>query len=249
MTTPMPDFRIFNPNPDEVIYQMSKADFRYTNTKSRSDDVGFGKVAVIPALFNFTIQTGKVPRPDECVAHVMTLVDSRYTSDLRAKKRAQKLTLDFYRDLHTLGLLGPHFAHVTYQKGHDIRLNVDFLAALKSYILELCGVDISSIAVQAKMFHPREWAKVENNVPGNYIELHEQRRLRQSSNKEIMEWDGPLYYISNQNRPYHKSVNSVWLFGSGHVHDLMEQIKADLSYHDPDSPQAPPIGIQTKFWE
>lgn len=211
-------------NPHEVEYKLRKANWGYTNTQSRSDDVGFANVGVFPILYLYVIQERQVPDLDAMLHHLMHFCEPHYRQDKRAHTRAKKLVQDFCRDLHTFGLLShtPDIASVSYQKGMDLRYNVDYLARLLSSLVDSYHIGSEEIGVQASMMHPKRW----DRLGDSFLALKSHRR---SNRTQVKNWDGPLYWLTNKDRPYAKSIGGVWLFGEAHIHDLMDEIKGDFN--------------------
>lgn len=226
----MMDLRIFIPNKDEVLFQLGKSNWGYVN--DRGTDWAFCNMAVYPTLFNLVVTRGAIPSLSDAVSYLCSArldTDDREYSD-RDKRaifaRAKKLTQDFYRDLHTMGLLSSKFGNVIYQKGLDIGMNIDFEAMLKSYLFNMRATAAvpSVVGIQSAMMHPREWRK-----PNNHIHNKEKRRQSRGATP----YSGKVFWLTNQTRPYASSVGGVWLFGDKHVSDLIEDIKAEHSDTEP----------------
>ena len=202
--------KILSVNPDEVEYQLK------------------------PVLYKYIVNNGKASDADTLLAHLMSHCDPRYIDDERALNRAKKLVCDFYRDLHTYGLLShePFFASVAYQKGLDLRFNVDYVVEVRSLILDRCLNPTRENAVQSAMMAPWNWDKEDN-----FINLKRRRRIRRGNMKE---WTGPIYWLTNKDIPYACNAGGTWLFGSKHISALVEEIKAELKC----SEQRPRIAIK-----
>ena len=228
MTDAIDTMRIFSVHPEAVEYELRQISGDYNNSKTRSDDIGFAHTAAIPVLYKYTVKIARTPSYDELLSHLMQYCEEKYRNDPRAEARARKLVKDFYRDLHTFGLLthGPIFASVAYQKGLDIRYNVDFLASLQKPMLIQCLEPQESVGVQAAMLHPRNWEKEGED----FIDLKQRRRRKR---RETIEWKGKTYWLTNKDRYYDKAIGGVWLFGPDHIRDLVEEIKGDLQYREP----------------
>jgi hypothetical protein len=200
----------------EVIYHLDRCPFRYPSNAEVDDIHGFGHIGVIPELFSYMAARGRFPAMDEMYRLLMEKhCDARYREDHRVMRRAQKLCLDFARDMHTKGLLDvcDLFGCVEYQKALDLGYNVDFVAGLASYLI---FVGRKSVAVQAKM--RAKW-----DGPDRWDGIKADRRRRRGG----MVWKGRVYEITNRARRYAKNVAGVWLFGEEHVRDLAREIKAD----------------------
>jgi hypothetical protein len=214
-------------NPIEVEYVMGLADFRYPYTREAEQLAGWSKFAAIPGLFNWMVHNGHMPRPDEGVGFLLENVNPRIKIDARIKGRAKKLYLDFCRDMHSMGLLqrAQPFGYVQYQKSLDIRFNVDFVASL----LSIFGGE--DVGIQAAM--RKNW---DAGVSGDPFEkVKAQRRKRRGT---AIEFDpSRIYWLTNMTRPPAKTIAGCWLFGSGHINDLVEEINGN-------STDSGPIGVQ-----
>lgn len=212
--------KILTVNPNEVEYKLEEANWGYVNTNKRSDDVGFGNVSVFPVLYSYVADCCYLPSLGESYRHLMALhCDKKYKRDHRAYRRAKKLVQDFYRDLHTYGLLGQttEISVVTYQKGLDLRYNIDYVIGLSSSFMDDYQTKYELVGVQATMMHPRNWKK-------KGVDFRKVKFGRRQRRGNIKSWEGPMYWLTNRDRPYAKSIGSVWLFGQEHVRDLMDKI-------------------------
>ena len=98
----------------------------------RQINFGYQHVAVIPALYAYITELQQVPTPEEACRHLWPLreVDDKRKEETR--ERTIKLVLDFFRELHTFGLLAKHnaFGLVTYAGATDVDLGVDYTARM-----------------------------------------------------------------------------------------------------------------------
>lgn len=229
------DLRIFIPNRDEVIFKLEESDWGYINDKDT--DWTFANMAVYPTLFNLIVTNGEILPLHDAVVHLcktrVEADDKEYSIDDKNAiyKRAKKLTQDFYRDLYTMALLSSKFGNVIYQKGLDVGMNIDFEAMLKSHLFMNVPDAPGVVGIQSAMMNPREWRK-----PRNHIHNKERRRKSRGSTP----YEGKVFWLTNQTRPYALSIGGVWLFGDKHVSDLIEDIKAE--YRDEDKEPIPEAG-------
>ena len=124
------------------------------------------------------VQSGQIPKVVTKGSHlVKTCTDWEQASknDKEANKnRALKLTMDFYRDLHTMGLLSLKFASVVYERGLDISYNVDYKVTLKKHLFAFMGnsgILDTPIGIASAMQHPRNWRN-----PESFIAIKQRRR-------------------------------------------------------------------------
>jgi len=217
----MPDSDLFSPHPDDVVYQLRGAGWDYRNTPARTQDVGFADIRAFPFLFKFVKERQQVPPMAICkealLAHRDEPPDGLGREERQewigwADARAQKLVMDFYRELHTFTLLQP-LGSVSYRGILDIDLGVDFLISLTQEIQAQRPNRESLVGVQAAMRHPKWW----NEQGEDYFTALKRARLRRRGGHE---WRGETYWLTNRVRPYDQSVGGVWLFGPDHIEDL-----------------------------
>jgi hypothetical protein len=211
----------------DIEFCLQQADFRYPRYREAEQFAGWTKTPVIPALYNWTVQHRRLPLPNEGVAFLMNRADpGTNTQNTRIIRRAQKLYMDFCREMHVLGLLQgcPLFGYIQYQKSLDISYNVDFVAAL---LLQLGG---KHIGIQSAM--RARWIEKDP-----YEEIKKKRRKRRGA----LEWKGKLYWLTNRDRPPSKKISGCWLFGPAHINDLANKIRGNKENKNF-------IGIQTKLF-
>lgn len=217
-------------NPREVEYVLQQANFTYPRDKEAERYAGWSSVPVIPKLYNWTAQHQRLPRPDEGVAYLLTIADrGTDQTDTRIVKRGQKLYLDFCREMHTLALLqhSDAFGYVSYQKCLDLRYNVDYVAALLSTLQE----SQDKVGIQSAMranWNSDMWSQI--------------KAARRQRRGDAIDWSGPLFWLTNKDRPQAKQISGCWLFGGAHVSDLVDQIRGAGHV-------ALDVAIQTTFWE
>lgn len=213
---------MFFPDPSEVIYKLSRYANKYPPNKY-CKDAAFAHVTVIPNLFDYVDHLGDLPTPDVLYNHIMTTYcDKRYwnekNKDTYAEWRGVKLVLDFYREMHTYGLLiqSGLFGFVKYGKALDINLNVDFLVRILSYLVAMVHKNPKA-GIQAMMRSKHQWS-----TGDKWSLIKAERRARRTQG--VVQFEGDIYYLTNKDIPFDKNVNGVWLFGLQHVKQLREQI-------------------------
>jgi len=215
-------------NPIEVEYHLKMADFNYPYTREADFFRGWSKTPVIPFLYGLVAREQRFIGPEEGVNLLLCHVDEGCDpGDPMIIGRGQKLYMDFAREMHTMGLLQrcDLFGYIQYQKSLDMQFNVDYVAQ----ILTLLGG--GKIAIQSAM--RKDWP---DNAPDPYEQLKSQRRKRRGS----IEWEGPLYWLTNKFRPPAMQIKRCWLFGTIHVKDLAEEIRGN--HDNPGN-----VGIQIKL--
>jgi len=213
----MADLGLFWINPLEIETCLRRADFEYPPFAEADFGRGWSDFPVIPGLYKLTRRIGHFPTSAEGIIFLMDNCEPQFREDEKVIRRAQKLYMDFCRDVHTLGLLQqcPVLSSVWYQKALDLSMNIDYLAAL----LSLIGADREQIAIQAAM--RARWPDDIEDDP--YERLKAERRRRRGEAR----WQGPIYWLTNRTRPYHKAIKRCWLFGPGHIYDLAEEIRGN----------------------
>lgn len=245
----MDNLQVFSINPASVVNKLTLCDLdRYTNRTNT--DWAFRHLPVIPMLFAETIKQGRnwnpadlkkflinqwMETPPNCcqiIAPKSVKISgwhwdgTPYTSK-DVYERANKLVLDYCRELHTYGLLSMSvfFSHVLYEKASDVSKNLDYSAALMT--------DYSEVGIQAAM--RAGWRQE------NYDKWKEYRRDARKNNEMFI---GPLFYLTN------KSIKAdicpktgVWLFNNQHIENLIETIKSELGQ----KPDVSKIGIQSSL--
>lgn len=211
---------VYSVRADEVEFRLEHSPFQYPTLAEADPERGWGKVAVIPQLFDYVTQTGDLPNVATTASFLMTLCEPRYAAEAKVRRRGEKLVLDFYRDLHTYALLCECwlFGQVLYQKALDVR-NVDYLARLRSRWAAHWGYN-DPLAVQAMM--RARWSEFGDP----WSELKSQRRVGRGM---TVEPERKLYLLTNRDRVAWKQIARVWLFGPTHIKDLAEIISADLA--------------------
>jgi hypothetical protein len=198
----------FNINPLEIENNLRKADFTYPKRIDAEQFSGFSKTPIIPALYDWTVKHMRPPNPDEGVYFILSNADDGTdVFDSRIICRAQKLYMDFCRDIHTLGLLQKCdlFGFVSYQKALDIRYNVD-------YIVRILLSD-KQAGIQSAMRY--NW---NNDL---WTKIKEGRK----ANREEVQWDGKIFWLKNDLIPHMNGPNKCWLFNDKHIIAIAEEIK------------------------
>lgn len=207
---------MFFPDPDEVLYKLSKAANVYPPNKYVKD-YAFAHVTVIPNLFDYVDRLGDLPEPDQLYQYIMKMYcPDEYKDDSFSEWRAIKLVFDFYREMHSFGLLirSGLFGFVKYGKALDVNMNVDFLVRLKTFLQENY-IGKSGAGVQCMM--RSNWRD------GDIWEaIKQSRRMRRNAGAN--EFEGKIYPMTNRNIPCAKKVKGVWLFGEKHIKELREMM-------------------------
>lgn len=209
----------------EVLYKLQRSGIKYPTKKRTGMDIrninaGYGHTAVIPLLYEYVVQQRVgLPYPQQCATwlyenHANVVERERHEKEV--KWRTVKLVLDFYRELHTYGLLVAHdfFGSVRYAKAHDIDLGVDYTA----YVSELNRViGLDKVGVQAAIGSNKAYA-----INGYFQKLKAGRKASRNCGAA---WDGPIHWLTNENRSAeYERESGVLLFSSGHVQDLVDEI-------------------------
>jgi len=233
------EIRIFYPDPDEVVYQLERSPMKkYAFSHNPGDDFGFASVAAMPILYRYTIQLKKVPTILNSVNHLVKFAEPhRDDQGGQIKMRAYKLIQDYFRELHTFGLLAQEFASVSYEKGLDIGYNVDFVTQLRSRLVNQLYRKVDQIGIQAQMMHSKRW----RGQGRNFLDIKARRRAKRQQRKE---WDGAIFYLTNKSRRAARIVNGVWLFGEDHVSDLVDEVVDTFSQDNDQS-----IGVLAEYPE
>jgi len=224
----MSNFAIFYPSPQDVEFRLKEAGWKYIN--NRAGDFTYAQFAAIPALFEYVVECKRVPPLLDLAKHLWQFRAKgiRTDKDIElAKGRTRKLVQDFYRELHTFGLLAQStiFGSVRYAKVEDITLGVDYTAVLSLAIPS----NEEAIGIQAAMRD--NWT---NDV---FTSMKQARQNRRNSSEK---WDGPIYLLTDKHRS-HVSLGGVWLFTQDHVNDLMYEIIGNNEVED--------VAIQTELAE
>src|SRR5262252_459731 len=211
---------IYSIKADEVEFKLKYSPFQYPSLAEADPERGWGHVPVIPEMFEYVTQAGELPSVATTASFLMTLCDPRYARDSKVRRRGEKLVLDFYRDLHTYGLLCDCwlFGQVLYQKALDVN-NVDYLARLQSRWAAYWGYN-APVGVQAMM--RAHWSEFGDP----WSDLKVARRARRHA---VLERNSKLYLLTNRQRSAWKQIARVWLFGPDHIRDLADEISADLA--------------------
>ena len=212
---------IWCPDPGEIEMQLRLTHIVYPRNV-RQINFGYQHVAVIPALYAYVTELQQVPTPEEACRHLWPLreVDEKRKEETR--ERTIKLVLDFFRELHTFGLLAKHnaFGLVTYAGATDVDLGVDYTARmgmLKTAWMALASSRIAKeVGIQAQI-----GGKSSYDPDGRYQQVKRCRKERRGAGR----WDGPIYFLTNANRPALISKPSnTWLFTWQHIGDLVDEI-------------------------
>lgn len=226
----------FSVNPDMVVYELSRTPWTYPTRMEADQKRGWRDHAAIPGLFALANHLRRFPRADEGRSYLLAHIDDpSLLMDPRVVRRGEKLYMDFARDMHALGLLQrcSLFATVLYQKALDLRYNVDYVVDLMPWMYEereeQCGIQ-SAMRSKYEWSHGDKWTVTKAG-----------RRERNN----VMEWEGPLYWLTNKTRPPAQAPQRCWLFGEAHINDLAEEIRGHRMRSD--GPRA--ISIQPTLFD
>lgn len=213
--------------PDEVLYKLQNSGVQYP-TRRRTGGLnvasinrGYAHATVIPLLYEYVQSQERLPDTTACArwlydTHANEIEKAAYRKEVRW--RTVKLVLDFYRELHTFGLLAAHdyFGLVRYAKVDDVNLGVDYTAEVSERHVS----DLDKIGVQAAMGYGRAYDK------SGYFQSLKARRKR-LRNGASPAWDGPIHWLTNESRPaVYDRTSGVMLFSDQHVQDLVDEVSA-----------------------
>ncbi len=216
------------PNPLEIEHKLSITELVYPGNV-RTLNAGYSHMSVIPFMYEHVCTKGKVPGVDEVARY---LWQYRQGSTEEVRQRTIKLTLDFFRELHTFGLLtkAAAFGLVKYSKAADVDLGIDYEVSISSYFLSFAATDSEIVGIQAAIGAKRSWDR-----NGHFQNLKARRKRRRGA----ATWDGPVYWLTNKNRKAAWVKEShVMIFTPGHIDDLVDEITGSA---DED------IGIQSQL--
>ena len=208
---------IWCPNPTDIESRLGQTRVKYPKNV-RAVNYGYAGVQVIPTLYGYVSEQGEVPTVEAMCRHLWQYHEDDPKREEEAQRRTEKLVLDFYRELHTFGLLVRHdaFGLVRYSKAVDIDLGVDYLARISQVLLRTAPRTPSQIGIQAAM-----GARHAFEAGGYY----QQQKARRKSARGAQGWHGPLYWLTNEHRPATVvQPSGVWLFTRRHIADLVEQV-------------------------
>lgn len=196
-------------DPEYVRRSALVASFEYPAVADQELLRGWAKVPVWPRLWEYAVpKTGsEFPSPDDMVEYLLDLADE---GDSGIKYRAQKLVMDFIREVHAYSLLDHSrgFSYVLYQKILDLQYNIDFKVLPK-------GLK-SPVGIQTAM--RRVWKE------DTWRQIHEERRRR----RDAKEWKGPIFWMTNRRIAADELPNRLWLFKTYHVEEVMLEIKGQI---------------------
>ncbi len=202
----------FNVNPLEIIKNLTHCRFNYPSNSETEQYRGWSNFPAIPALYNWTVENSRPPRSEEGVNFLLDNADDNVNiKSIRIIKRAQKLYMDWCREMHTLGLLQNSnlFSFVSYQKALDMESNVDYLVCLLSV-----GYNYEKVGIQSAM--RCNW----NNE--TWCEVKEKRSKRRGDKSS---YNGSIYWLTNRVIKHDFGPNGCWLFNENHIKELAKEIK------------------------
>jgi hypothetical protein len=201
-------------DPYYIFNWAQRSSFNYPATAEQELLIGWGTVSVFPELWSYLTREqghGDFPPLDKMVDLLLSLATPGKANLIMLKHRAEKLVMDFARDVHAYALLihSGHFATVSYQRIEDLRYNVDFVTRPKGY-----G---DRVGIQTAM--RMRWAS----------DIWEQIKKTRREQWGASEWDRPIFWMTNRNIPARKLPNRLWLFSEEHVEEIVSQILGDKS--------------------
>lgn len=203
-------------HPAYVQRSAALASFDYPAVADQELLRGWSHVAVWPRLWEYMTYTqtakGEFPVPDNMVEFLLDLADegARQANIDQIRYRAQKLVMDFIREIHAYSLLvySGGFFYVKYQRVLDLQYNIDF---------EVLPKELQSpVGIQTAM--RKDW-KVDT-----WLQIHQERRRRRGAK----DWKGPIFWMTNRRIVADELPNKLWLFKTYHVEEVMLEIKGQI---------------------
>lgn len=184
------------------------ATFTYPKGVDANPILGWANVPVFPELWGYIGRAQdqqRCPSLDELVGYLMARCEAP-RPDIKIRRRAEKLVMDFTRDWHAYALLfhSKQFDWVSYSRAQDLDSNIDFLALPKG--------PKTPVAIQAAM--RANWSR------DIWTDLKQERVRRRGGDY----WNGPLYWMTNRNVPVERLPNGLWLFTMEHVDEVVAAI-------------------------
>lgn len=204
-------------DPEYVRQFAALASFEYPAVAEQEQLRGWANVPVWPQLWEYATSTLKTGRgafatPDNMVEFLFDLADkeARKVDPDRIKHRAQKLVMDFLREMHAYSLLDHSggFSYVHYQRILDFQYNIDFEALPKG--------QQTRVGIQTAM--RKDWNT------DTWRQIHEERRHRRGAK----DWKGPIFWMTNRRIAADELPNRIWLFKTYHVKEVMWEIKGQV---------------------
>lgn len=183
------------------------ASFEYPALAIQEQYKGWSKVPVWPQLWEYAAlktRKGEFPPPDDMVEFLLELAEEGGSG---IKHRAQKLVMDFIRELHAYALLvhSGAFLYVKYQRILDLQYNIDFEVQPK--VLQ------NPVGIQTAV--RKSWGK------DTWTKIHEARCRRRGAKA----WEGPIFRMTNRRIAVERLPNKIWLFKTDHVQEVISQIQ------------------------
>lgn len=183
------------------------ASFKYPAVANQELFRGWSDIPVWPQLWAYVRNTKTgFPPPDDMVSFLLGLTSERNDG---IECRAQKLVMDFVREVHAYALLieSRAFHYVSYQKILDLQYNIDFEVLPKG--------QERPVGIQAAM--RASWNR------DIWSRIHDNRRHRRGAE----DWLGKLFWMTNRQSEAEKLPNRLWLFTIKHVQDVILEIKGN----------------------
>lgn len=219
---------IWCPNPDEVVYRLRQSTKVKYPKNVKNVNFGYSHIMVVPTLYDYVISAGDVPEVETTCIYLWNLRERDPKREEEARQRTFKLVLDFYRELHTFGLLATHgaFGLVSYAAATDVDLGIDYLGRLSRVRFHLAQP--GEVGIQSAI------GGRESRLGGRYQVLKAARKVGRGAHT----WTGPLYWLTNETRPAMiERQTGTWLFTREHVADLIDSITGNV----------PDVGVQTRL--
>lgn len=198
-------------DPEYVRQLATLAPFEYPAVADQELFRGWANVPVWPQLWQY-VNSNEIPAPDNMVKFLLDLAgeEVRKVDVDQIKHRAQKLVMDFIREMHAYSLLADsrRFRYVKYQKVLDFQYNIDFLVLPKE--------PESPVGIQTAM--RKDWKA------DTWRQIHEERRRRRGAK----DWKGPIFWMTNRRIAAEELPNRLWLFKMYHVEEVMLEIKGQI---------------------
>ncbi|MDP2950253.1 MAG: hypothetical protein Q8P22_12030 [Chloroflexota bacterium] len=200
-------------HPTYVRQRALAAGFTYPSRAEQEPLAGWSDFPVWPSLWRYVydcLQGSGFPPLDELVGYLMAMTRSPL-DDAGIRARAQKLVMDFTRDIHAYALLihSGRFGAVSYERILDLGYNVDFRVRMQT--------ELTAVGIQTAM--RASWG----NEP--WTAIKEERRRRRGDK----EWTGEIVWMTNRRIPAEHLPNKLWLFTMGHVDEVVAAINEGLA--------------------
>lgn len=201
-------------DPSYIFRWAQQSSFDYPAVADQELLAGWGGVPVWPELWGYMMREqarGTFPPMDDMVKFVLGIAAPGQADVNRLRHRAQKLVMDFARDIHAFALLvhSGSFSTVSYQRIEDLQFDVDYVVRPKG--------QSGLVGIQTAM--RRQWSA------DVWTRVKAARRHRRGT----ADWARPVFSMTNRNIPANKLPNRLWLFTKEHVEEVAAQIIGEES--------------------